>query len=301
MKTIIVVAGPTAVGKTACAIELASYFNTVILSADSRQCFQELNIGVARPTVAELQMVPHFFIASHSIHEELNAAWYETYSLNLLHQLFETKDIVVVCGGTGLYIKALTEGLDTIPEVGTTIRQKIVSGYKENGIGWLKQELLLKDPLFASQGEMQNPQRMMRALEVVEATGQSIISFHKKDQAARPFNIIKLGLELSRDILYERINARVDAMMEAGLEEEVRQLLPYRKLNALHTVGYREMFDYFDGETSKERAIELIKQNTRHYAKRQMTWFKKQENMHWVDLELTKNLSTVVALLFQGG
>ena len=142
---------------------------------------------------------------------------------------------------------------------------------------------------------------MMRALEVVEATGQSIISFHKKDQAARPFNIIKLGLELSRDILYERINARVDAMMEAGLEEEVRQLLPYRKLNALHTVGYREMFDYFDGETSKERAIELIKQNTRHYAKRQMTWFKKQENMHWVDLELTKNLSTVVALLFQGG
>jgi len=289
------------VGKTACAIELASYFNTVILSADSRQCFQELNIGVARPTVAELQMVPHFFIASHSIHEELNAAWYETYSLNLLHQLFETKDIVVVCGGTGLYIKALTEGLDTIPEVGTTIRQKIVSGYKENGIGWLKQELLLKDPLFASQGEMQNPQRMMRALEVVEATGQSIISFHKKDQAARPFNIIKLGLELSRDILYERINARVDAMMEAGLEEEVRQLLPYRKLNALHTVGYREMFDYFDGETSKERAIELIKQNTRHYAKRQMTWFKKQENMHWVDLELTKNLSTVVALLFQGG
>ncbi|HQX18479.1 MAG TPA: tRNA (adenosine(37)-N6)-dimethylallyltransferase MiaA [Niabella sp.] len=296
-----VVAGPTAVGKTACAIELASYFNTVILSADSRQCFQELNIGVARPTVAELQMVPHFFIASHSIHEELNAAWYETYSLNLLHQLFETKDIVVVCGGTGLYIKALTEGLDTIPEVGTTIRQKIVSGYKENGIGWLKQELLLKDPLFASQGEMQNPQRMMRALEVVEATGQSIISFHKKDQAARPFNIIKLGLELSRDILYERINARVDAMMEAGLEEEVRQLLPYRKLNALHTVGYREMFDYFDGETSKERAIELIKQNTRHYAKRQMTWFKKQENMHWVDLELTKNLSTVVALLFQGG
>ncbi|MCH5716805.1 tRNA (adenosine(37)-N6)-dimethylallyltransferase MiaA [Niabella hibiscisoli] len=282
-KSLIVIAGPTAVGKTAHAIEVARHFNTVILSADSRQCFKEMNIGVARPSVEELNQVPHYFIASHHIQKDINAAWYENYALNLLQELFSRHDTVVVTGGTGLYIKALVEGLDVIPEVPASIREQVIQQYETNGISWLQEQIRLYDPLFSSTGEMQNPQRLMRALEVVLGTGQSIISFRHSGKQPRPFQIIQVGLELPREKLYERINMRVDLMMQAGQEEEARQLIPYKHLNALQTVGYRELFDHFDGILSRQEAIEQIKQNTRRYAKRQMTWFKRQADLHWVD------------------
>lgn len=284
-------------GKTACAIEVARHFGTVILSADSRQCFKELNIGVARPSAKELQQVPHYFIASHSIHDNINAAWYETYALGLLQQLFTAHDVVVVTGGTGLYIKALTEGLDDIPQVDENIRQHVIQHYEVQGLPWLQQQLQQHDGLFSARGEMQNPQRMMRALEVVLATGQSVLSFRNREKTPRPFHIIQVGLELPREILYERINARADLMIEAGLEAEARSLLPYRHLNALQTVGYQELFDYFDGTLSLQAATDRIKQNTRRYAKRQMTWFKRQSAMHWINLKEEQNIIPLITQL----
>lgn len=270
-------------GKTAHAIEVALHFNTVILSADSRQCFKEMHIGVARPSEEELRQVPHYFVASHQVQDDISAAWYEQYALQLLNELFLRHDTVVVTGGTGLYLKALTEGLDAIPGIAASVREQVINGYETGGIYWLQEQLLTHDPLFAATGEMQNPQRMMRALEVVLGTGKSIISFRSTGKQQRPFRIIQIGLELPRDMLYHRINTRVDEMMEAGQEAEARRLMPYRHLNALQTVGYRELFEYFDGHITLAEAIKQIKQNTRHYAKRQMTWFKRQAAMHWID------------------
>ena len=241
-----------------------------------------MNIGVARPSVEELNLVPHYFIASHHIQDDINAAWYEQYALNLLNELFIKYETVVVTGGTGLYIKALTDGLDAIPEVAANIRTQVVSEYETKGITWLQEQLRLHDPLFSQTGEMQNPQRMMRALEVVLGTGRSIVSFRNSGRQSRQFRMVQLGLELPREKLYERINLRVDLMMQAGQEEEAKELLPYKHLNALQTVGYRELFNYFEGNISRDEAIEQIKQNTRRYAKRQMTWFKRQAEMHWV-------------------
>lgn len=261
---------------------MAKHFNTVILSADSRQCYKELNIGVARPTPQELREVKHYFIASHSIHNNINAAWYELNALHLLNDLFIQRDIVIVTGGTGLYIKALIEGLDIIPETNPEIRKIIISNYDSKGINWLRDELIKQDPLFAAKGELLNPQRMMRALEVKANTGKSIIDYHNNSaKTQRPFNTIQIGLDLPRDILYKRINVRVDSMIQAGLEQEALALLPYRKYTALQTVGYKEFFNYFDGTLSLQQAIEQIKQHTRNYAKRQLTWFKKQPAIHW--------------------
>ncbi|MBO9618666.1 MAG: tRNA (adenosine(37)-N6)-dimethylallyltransferase MiaA [Niabella sp.] len=281
---LIVIAGPTAVGKTAAAIEVANHFNTVILSADSRQCYKELNIGVARPSVTELNSVPHYFIASHSVHDTMNAALYETYALDLLQQLFLQYPVIVAVGGTGLYLKALLEGMDPIPAIPEAIRETIIGSYAAKGINWLKGELEKKDPLFFAKGEMQNPQRMMRALEIIEGTGRSILEYQKKNKTTRFFDTLCIGLELPRAVLYERINERVLAMMKEGLEEEVQSLLPLRTINALQTVGYQELFQYFDGTLSRTAAVALIQQNTRHYAKRQLTWFKKQEDFYWPDI-----------------
>lgn len=289
-KTIVIVAGPTAVGKTALAIELAAYFHTSIISADSRQCYKELNIGVAKPSQEELQKVNHFFINSHSVEEEVTAAAYESYALKVTEDLFQDNNIVIVTGGTGLYLKALCEGLDEIPAVDEGVREQLIVAYKEAGIEWLQNELKAKDSLYAAKGEMQNPQRMLRALEVVLGTGQSILSFRKAVAKKRPFTIIKTALDLPREELYERINHRVDLMMEQGLLQEVQSLIPYRHLNSLQTVGYRELFDYFDSETSLEEAVRLIKQNTRHYAKRQLTWFRKDKEIHWFHPEQKEEL-----------
>jgi tRNA dimethylallyltransferase len=282
-KTVIIVAGPTASGKTAMAIELALHFKTEIISADSRQCYQELNIGVARPTEVELAQVPHYFIASHSIHQKINAAAYEQYALQKLEELFNQHDTVIVVGGTGLYIKALCEGLDDIPDVPEELRQDIITQYKQNGLAWLQAEVQTVDPQFYAVAESANPHRLMRALEVVRLTGQSILHFRKGSKEQRDFQIIKLALELPKEQLYDRINRRVDSMMDAGLLEEVKSLVPYQQLNALQTVGYKELFDYLNDKTTLVQAVDEIKKNTRHYAKRQMTWFRKDKEFQWFD------------------
>ena len=286
-KTCIVVVGPTAVGKTSFAIQLAQHFHTSIISADSRQCFVELNIGVAKPSEAELKAVKHYFVNSHHIEEEVNAALFENLSLLWIEEIFQRHDIAVMAGGTGLYVKAFSEGLDDVPPTDSDVRKKIVSLFEANGIKWLQEELQVNDPLFVAEGEMQNPQRMMRALEVKIISGKSIFSFRSKKQKDRPFRIIKIGLELPRELLYDRINKRVDAMMNDGLLEEAKTLYPFRKLNALQTVGYRELFEYLDGKTSLEAAVDLIRQNTRHYAKRQLTWFKKDDSILWLNAAQT--------------
>jgi tRNA dimethylallyltransferase len=282
-KTVIIVGGPTAAGKTSVAIELAEKFETEIISADSRQCFKELNIGVARPSERELQAAKHYFIASHSIHDLVNAGNFEQYALKKVNEIFGTHNVAIMVGGTGLYIKAFCEGMDEMPGVPAEVRRSIMMNYEKNGLEWLQRETQKKDPVFYQTGEIQNPQRLMRALEVAEATGQSILEFRKGRAVQRDFNIVKIGLELPKEELHRNINTRVDKMIEAGLVAEVKRLLPYKHLNALQTVGYAEIFDYLDGKTSLKDAIELIKTNTRQYAKRQVTWFKKDKDINWID------------------
>lgn len=279
--TVIIICGPTAIGKTALAIELAQHFRTKIISADSRQCFKELNIGVAKPSAIELKTVEHFFINSHSIHENVNAAVFENYALEKVNHIFKTNNKAVIVGGTGLYIKAFCEGLDEIPNIPNEIRQSIIFNYNTKGLAWLQQAVKTKDYIFWKKAEQQNPQRLMRALEVITFTGKSIEEFKRKNIIQRPFNILKIGLTMERNELYQRINQRVDDMITNGLVDEVKQLLPFEKMNALQTVGYKEIFDYLHHQKSLEEVIELIKQNTRNYAKRQITWFKKDNTIKW--------------------
>jgi tRNA dimethylallyltransferase len=293
-KTVIIICGPTAVGKTSVAIQLATHFKTEIISADSRQCFKELNIGVARPSAEELKEVKHHFIVSHSIKEEVTAVTFEQYALQKTKELFHQHDIVIMVGGTGLYIKAFCEGLDAIPDVPAEIRKNIISNYESRGMEWLKNEVNEKDPAFYAAGEIQNPQRMMRALEVMEATGRSILSFRNGEKAKREFNIIKIGLKLPKEELIRNINTRVEKMMEEGLLHEVKQLQPGKNLNALQTVGYVEIFDHLEGKISLADAIEKIKTNTRQYTKRQMTWFKKDKEIKWF---LPSQLSEIIQSL----
>jgi tRNA dimethylallyltransferase len=282
-KTVFIVCGPTSAGKTSVAIELSKKFETEIISADSRQCFKELNIGVARPSEMELQTVKHYFIASHSIHEPVNAGSFEQFALKKVNEIFRTYNVAIMVGGTGLYIKAFCEGMDEMPDVPAEIRRSIILNYEKNGLEWLQRETQKKDPAFYKEGEIQNPQRLMRALEVAEVTGRSILDFRRGKKEERDFKIMKIGLELPKEELHRNINTRVDKMIEAGLVEEVKKLLPYKHLNALQTVGYAEIFDYLDGKTSLKEAIELMKTNTRQYAKRQMTWFKKDKDINWID------------------
>ena len=296
-KTVVVLAGPTAVGKTTAAIQLAQHLDTHIISADSRQCFRELNIGVARPSTEELAAVPHHFIASHSIHEKVTAAVFEQYALEKLEQLFREKDVVVMAGGTGLYLKAFTEGMDGIPEVPEAIHDAVTLQYEKEGIGWLQQQLMENDPLYFQKGETKNPQRMMRALEVWRATGRSIASFQKGTKKQRPFRILKFGLSIPREQLHRNIESRVNRMIATGLVEEAGSLLPYRNWNALQTVGYKEVFDYLGGVISLDVAISAIKTNTRRYAKRQMTWFRKDADMLWLS---PWNLETVLGKVQSG-
>jgi tRNA dimethylallyltransferase len=296
-KTCIIICGPTASGKTDTAISLAKLFHTQIISADSRQCFKELGIGVAKPSIAQLESATHFFIDSHSIHDNITAADFEQYALSNIEKIFLKNDIAIMVGGTGLYIKAFCNGLDDIAKTDEKIKLDIIAEYDNKGITWLQEKIQLEDPLYFEKGEIQNPQRMMRALEVVRNTGKSIIDHQQQIKKERDFNIIKIGIEIEREILYQRINKRVDVMFENGLENEAKNLYQYKPLNALQTVGYRELFDFIDGIISIEKAKELIKQNTRHYAKRQMTWFKKDNDIVWLkqeDIEeyITKKIET---------
>lgn len=281
-KQLIVIAGPTAVGKTAAAIEVAQALDTEILSADSRQCYRELNIGVARPSPEELAAVRHNFIRSHSVYDNLNAAAYETYALDVVQRVFKKKDHLVVVGGTGLYIKALLEGMDAIPAIPQELRRQLLADYEQKGLAWLQAEVAAADPYYYGQGEIQNPHRLLRALEVKRFTGRSLLDFHSRRKAERSFSAVTYVLDLPREELYDRINRRVLRMMEAGLEAEARALYPLRQLNALQTVGYRELFEHFDGKISLEQAVADIQTNTRQYAKRQLTWFRKDPDAHWV-------------------
>jgi tRNA dimethylallyltransferase len=260
---------------------LGKHYATKIISADSRQCFKELNIGVAKPSPEELAIVPHYFINSHSIEQVVNAAVFEQFALQKVNDIFEDSDIAIMVGGTGLYVKTFCVSIDEVPVITSGIREKIIVDYQLKGLEWLQLEVEKNDPVYYSTGEIQNPRRLMRALEVKLSTGKSIVDFQTQKKAFRDFEIIKIGLELPREELYQLVNLRVDMMIKDGLVEEVRNLETVQTLNALQTVGYRELFGYFSGEISLDKAIEAIKINTRHYAKRQLTWFKKDTEINW--------------------
>jgi len=272
---LIVVAGPTAVGKTNVAIQLAEWLQTEVISADSRQIYQELNIGTAKPTKEELDRVRHHFINEISISESFTASDFEKQSLERLELIFSMGKFAVVAGGTGLYIDALCKGLDDIPAVEPMVLQEIEALYAREGLECLQVLLRSKDPVYAATVDMQNPRRVIRALSVIEATGTPFSNFLTKSDRVRPFEIIKILLEEEREILYQRIDWRVDKMLEVGLEEEVSHLQQHRNKPAMQTVGYQEWMPFFDGTITRAEAIRLIKRNSRRYAKRQMTWFRR--------------------------
>jgi tRNA dimethylallyltransferase len=280
-KFLISVVGATAVGKTEMAIRLAKHFQTEVISADSRQFFKELSIGTAKPTPAEMQGVVHHLVDNLSIKQNYTATDFERDALAILEKLFTEKNIVVLAGGSGLYCKALWEGFDDIPDVPDIIRKQVVEMYQEKGLSFLQSELQKWDEIYFRQVDIQNPQRLMRALEVCYATGKPFSSFRRGKKTQRNFQNIKIGLERPRQELYERINQRMDLMLSQGLLQEAQSLYPYRMHNALQTVGYREIFDYLEGKQDWENTIRLLKQNSRHYAKRQITWFKKDTEIIW--------------------
>ncbi|RDC64178.1 tRNA (adenosine(37)-N6)-dimethylallyltransferase MiaA [Adhaeribacter pallidiroseus] len=278
---LIVLVGPTAVGKTELSIRLAQHYQTVIVSADSRQFYREMTIGTAKPTPAEMQGVPHYFINSHTITQEYNAGTYEQDVLRLLNQLFLEHTCVILTGGSGLYVRAVLEGMDEMPEVPAAIREKLNLQKQEQGLEALLQQLQQLDPVYYNQVDRANAQRVIRALEVTLATNQPYSTFRKKQAIERPFQILRIGLNRERSELYHRIDRRIDHMLEAGLLPEVKQLEPYKAHNALQTVGYQELFAYLEGKYDWEEAVRLLKRNSRRYAKRQLTWFTKNNDFTW--------------------
>lgn len=280
-KTLLVLAGPTGIGKTDLSIQLAKHFNTEIVSSDSRQLYKELDIGTAPPSAQQLAQVKHHFIKTRSVTEEYTAGKYEFDALEVINNLFKTNNVVWLVGGSGLYIDAVCRGIDNIPATDESLRNSIIKRFEEEGIEGLRFDLMRLDPDICEIIDIKNPQRVMRALEVCITTGKTYSSLRKNFEKTRPFRIIKIGLQTDRDILYNRINQRVDNMMEQGLLEEVKNLYPLKNCNALKTVGYRELFDYLENKTSLDEAVELIKRNTRRYAKRQITWFNRYPEMEW--------------------
>lgn len=293
-KTLIVVSGPTASGKTELAIALARHFETEIISADSRQFYREMNIGTAKPSPEQLREVRHHFINHLSVADTYSAGDFEKDALAMAGQVFKQKDMLVAVGGSGLYIRALCEGLDDFPEVDDKIKQSVQADFEKHGIQFLQNKLKQKDPDYYQIVDLQNPHRLMRALAVCESSSRPFSSFRKKKMSKRPFKIIQTGIEMPRQKLYDRINQRVDNMIESGLLEEVRALKPFWKNKALDTVGYREFIAYLKNEITYEKAIELIKRNTRRYAKRQLTWFRKDPDIKWFEpLELNTIIASI--------
>ncbi|WP_395807296.1 tRNA (adenosine(37)-N6)-dimethylallyltransferase MiaA [Daejeonella sp.] len=280
-KTLIIIAGPTAIGKTALAIRLAKHFKTEIISADSRQFYREMNIGTAKPSEAELKEVKHHLINSHSVLDQYNAGDFEKESIQIINKLFIDHEQVIMVGGSGLFINAVCNGFDQLPVASEKIRDHLNKLFAEKGIEFLQERLKKIDPVYHEEVDIFNPQRIIRALEVFESTGKTFSSLRTNLKKQRPFNIVKIGLITDRNILYERINLRVDQMINDGLIEEVESLKSFQHLNPLNTVGYSEIFNYLDGKSNREEAIEKIKQNTRRFAKRQITWFKKSEDINW--------------------
>ena len=283
MGFLITLVGPTAIGKTDLAIQMAQHFSTEIISADSRQIFKEMSIGTAKPSSKDLSLVKHHFINSHSIHEDFSVGQFEKEGLAILTQIFKTNRTAILAGGSGLYVNAITQGFDDLPVAPPSLRKELNDTLSENGITYLQEELQKLDPEYYAEVDIHNPQRLIRALEVYLHTGNKFSALRKNKEKKRPFQIIKIGLKMEREALYERINRRVDLMMEAGLLEEVQTLLPNRHLNALQTVGYQEIFDYLDGKCSLADAVSQIKQNTRRFAKRQMTWFNRDPEINWFE------------------
>lgn len=288
----IVIVGPTGVGKTAVALDLAAYFKTEIVSADSRQIFKELNIGTAKPTKKELAGVPHHFINSHSIHETYDAAAYGRDALAIIHELFKKHDHVILCGGSGLYVKAVCQGFDDIPEITVEVREKLMADYEKYGIAVLQEKMEQLDPTHFEKIDKHNPHRLIRALEVLLGTGMSITSFQKKIKTDHNFSITKIGLELPREELFRRIDERMDKMIAEGLFEEAEGLYAHKDHNALQTVGYREIFDFMEGAYDRQGAVRLLKRNSRRYAKRQLTWFKRDPEIVWMN---PANITEIIA------
>lgn len=280
-KTLIVIAGPTAIGKTALAITLAQYFKTEIISADSRQFFKEMSIGTAKPNAAELAAAKHHFIDSHSINTFFSTGDFEKQALEVLDEIFNRNDLAIMAGGSGLYLDAVTRGLDELPDTDMEIRNQLNKLFESAGLEPIKAQLEAVDPEYYAKVDQANTQRLIRGLEFFLSTGKKVSSFLTNSKKQRPFNIIKIGLNMERSLLYQRINHRVDMMLQEGLLGEVKSLEDYRELNALKTVGYAELFDYLDGTITYEAAVEKIKQNTRRFAKRQLTWFRRDEQINW--------------------
>jgi tRNA dimethylallyltransferase len=280
---LIVICGPTGIGKTQVAIEIASYFKTIIISADSRQIFREMSIGTAAPNEQELKRVPHFFAKSRSIHEPFNASIYENEVIRLLEERFKENPLIVMAGGSGLYIDAVCNGIDDLPTIDKKIRERWHLVLNEQGIVVLQEKVKEVDPEYYNQVDINNPKRLQKAIEVFEMTGKPYSSFLTKSKKERPFKIIKLAINTEREELYRLINRRVDKMLENGLMDEVRNLYQYRNLLPLKTVGYSELFDYFDGKLSLDEAVTKIKDHTRAYARRQITWFRRDKSVKWFE------------------
>lgn len=282
---LICIVGPTAIGKTALSVELAKAFNTEIISADSRQFFKEMTIGTAVPSKEELSQAPHHFIQNKSISENYSVGDFERDTIALLKILFKKYNIVIMVGGSGMYVDAVVNGLDNFPEVPKVVRKQLKAEFENNGIEILQEELKKVDPKYFEEVDINNHQRVIRALEVCRASGKPFSSFRKKKKTQRDFETLYIGLQAERAIVYERINKRVDIMIKDGLVKEAEKLKEFKDLNALQTVGYRELFDYFEGKLILEDAISEIKKNTRRFSKRQNTWFKKNPNIHWFNFE----------------
>ena len=281
IKRLLVVVGPTGSGKTDLSIRLALHYGAPILSTDSRQVYRGMPIGTAQPSVDQIQAVEHHFIASRDLTDNLNCGEYEVQALVRLEELFADHDWVVAVGGSGLYVRALCEGMDDLPQADEPLRRELERRLAEEGLGALAEELRELDPEYCRTADLNNPARVMRALEVCLQTHMPYSRQRTGERRPRSFEIVKIGIDLPRDVLYDRINRRVDRMLADGLEAEARALYPYRELNALKTVGYREFFDYFDGRIGYDEAVELIKRNSRRYAKRQLTWFRRDSEIRW--------------------
>lgn len=290
VKTLVVIVGPTAIGKTAMAIKLAQHFHTEIISADSRQFFKEMEIGTAKPSIEELKASTHHFINSHSIQTLFSPGDFELQALQTLQNLFRKHNIAIMVGGSGLYIDAVCNGLDKLPDIDLNIRQSLNERFQKEGIPFIQASLKEYDPEYFEKVDQSNPQRMIRGVEFFLSTGLKLSSFLTSSKKQRPFTIIKIGLNTDRSLLYARINNRVDQMIEAGLLEEVKALRPFQKYNALNTVGYSEIFDYMDGSVSLKEAVDKIKQNTRRFAKRQLTWFRRDETTTWFEPNQTQEV-----------
>ncbi|OAQ41739.1 tRNA (adenosine(37)-N6)-dimethylallyltransferase MiaA [Pedobacter psychrophilus] len=289
-KTLIVIAGPTAIGKTALAIKIAQHYQTEIISADSRQFFKEMSIGTAKPNDEELASAPHHFINSHSINQDFSVGTFEKEALAKIDELFKTHDILIMVGGSGLYVNAVLYGFDEIPKANENIREQLNQQFQKEGIEPLQSQLQQLDPEYYNEVDINNPQRMIRALEVCLSTGKPFSSFRNAPKKSREFNTILIGLDIEREKLYQRINHRVDLMIEDGLLNEVESLKEYQHLNALKTVGYSELFSYLNGDCTLDQAVDKIKQNTRNFAKRQLTWFRKNKELMWFEPANTKKI-----------